>query len=302
MNAISNLPTSKVISVNGHSIYCFDDLGDNIDSNTVNSFGEEWKAFHGFSNEEIKKGGDLYFDIVTPGMLGQDKVAIDFGCGSGRWTKYIQSSVGKIVAVDPSDAIISASSLLRGVSNVELYKASISNLPFHDNAFDFGFSLGVLHHIPDTQKAMIDCVKKIKPRGHFLVYLYYNLDNRGYFFKVLFNLSNLIRKIICRLPGRIKRIVCDVLAVLFYMPLVLLCRLLRIIGVPESTRRKIPLQIYEKTSFYNIRTDSLDRFGTPLEQRFSKEQIQLMMENAGLGEIMFSDNAPYWHAVGKKIS
>ena len=49
-----------------------------------------------------------------------------------------------------------------------------------------------------------------------------------------------------------------------------------------------------------IRNDSLDRFGTPLEQRFTKQQIKEMMEQAGLTEIVFSDNIPFWHAVGKK--
>ena len=300
MNIAENEAPSSIINSNGHSIRCYSDLGQNIDGITVSSFGEEWKAFHGFSDSEIKKGGDLYFDIVSPEMLGQDKIAIDFGCGSGRWTKYIHNDVGIIVAADPSEAIFSASALVKDIPNVRLYKASIDKLPFQDNYFDFGFSLGVLHHIPDTEKAMFDCVKKIKPGGYFLVYLYYNLDNRGFLFKLLFYLSNLFRLVICRLPGKIKRFVCDLLAVLLYMPFVGLCRVMRIIGVPEKIRMKIPLQIYEKASFYNIRTDSLDRFGTPLEQRFSKKEINSMMLNAGLTEINFSRRAPYWHAVGRK--
>ncbi|TAG40829.1 MAG: class I SAM-dependent methyltransferase, partial [Cytophagia bacterium] len=68
----------------------------------------------------------------------------------------------------------------------------------------------------------------------------------------------------------------------------------------ENFRKKIPLQAYEDQSFYIIRNDSLDRFGTPLEQRFSKKEMQFMMEKAGLNEIVFSDIIPYWHAIGKK--
>ena len=49
-----------------------------------------------------------------------------------------------------------------------------------------------------------------------------------------------------------------------------------------------------------MKTDSRDRFGTPLEQRFSKEEIKLMMIDSGLEQISFSDNAPYWCAVGYK--
>ena len=50
-----------------------------------------------------------------------------------------------------------------------------------------------------------------------------------------------------------------------------------------------------------MRTDSRDRFGTPLEKRFSKKEIQTMMENAGFKNIKFSKEAPYWCAVGIKI-
>jgi ubiquinone/menaquinone biosynthesis C-methylase UbiE len=189
---------------------------------------------------------------------------------------------------------------LEKTDNVQLYKASIDNLPFNDNYFDFGFSLGVLHHIPDTRQAMNACVRKVKPGGYFLVYLYYNFDNRGKLFKFIYWLSNLIRLIVCRLPGKLKRFFCDILAVLLYMPFVGLCRLFRMLGVPEKIRQKIPLQIYEKASFYIIRNDALDRFGTPLEQRFTKKEITAMMEGAGLTDIIFSPYAPYWHAVGKK--
>ncbi len=49
-----------------------------------------------------------------------------------------------------------------------------------------------------------------------------------------------------------------------------------------------------------MRNDALDRFGTPLEQRFTREAISDMMKNAGLHDVKFSEAAPYWHAVGHK--
>lgn len=291
---------SRVVNAGAKQIKCYDELGNNIDSTTVASFGEEWKSFHQFKDEEINRIGDSYFEIVTPSMIGEDKIAADFGCGTGRWTKYLAKRVGAIAAIDPSDAIFTASSVLANTPNAVLYKASIDNLPFPDNYFDFGFSLGVLHHIPDTAKAMADCVKKVKPGGHFLVYLYYSLDNRSFLFKLIFWLSNLIRRVVSKLPASLKQVVCNILAVLLYMPFVLFSRFLKLIGIPARIREKIPLNIYENASFYIIRNDSLDRFGTPLEQRFSRAEIISMMQKAGLEEIVCSANAPYWHAVGRK--
>lgn len=295
-----NREPSQIVEINNRPVKCYDDLGENIDKVTVHSFGEEWKAFHCFDDAEIQKIGDTYFDIINPEMTGPDKIAADFGCGTGRWTKYFYSKVGAVAAIDPSEAIFVAGQLLKDVPNVHLYKASIDNLPFADNYFDIGFSLGVLHHIPDTQKAMKACVQKIKPGGYFLVYLYYSLDNRGFFYKTLFFFSNFIRRVVSKMPGGLKRFSCNMMAVFFYMPFVLFSRLLRLLGVSKKVRAKIPLHSYESTSFYIIRNDALDRFGTPLEQRFSRKQIQTMMEASGLESIVFSEQAPYWHAVGRK--
>ena len=295
-----NTVPSETLTVNGLPIHCYEEMGRNIDLTTVQSFGEEWKAFHHFDDQELQRIGDEYFDLVQPGMCGPGKIGADFGCGTGRWTRYFAPRIGAMAAIDPSEAIFTAAAVLKDVPNVQLYKASIDNLPFPDDYFDFGFSLGVLHHIPDTAAAMNACCRKIKPGGHFLVYLYYDFENRGLLFKFVYWLSNLIRLVVSRLPGKLKRIVCDILAVLLYMPFVGLCRLLRLLGVPQSVRQKIPLQIYEKASFYIIRNDALDRFGTPLEQRFSRKKITEMMTAAGLTDIVISPHAPYWHAIGRK--
>ena len=47
-----------------------------------------------------------------------------------------------------------------------------------------------------------------------------------------------------------------------------------------------------------MRTDARDRFGTRLERRFTASEISQMMRAAGLERITFSDDAPYWCAVG----
>ncbi len=298
---IINQTPVNIVKTKNREIACFMIDDSNIDKGTVDSFGQEWNAFHEFGDRDLQRLGDSYFDIVTNEMINNENtIAADFGCGSGRWTKYIANRVKKIAAIDPSDAIFAADEVLAETPNAELFKGSISNLPFNDNYFDFGFSIGVLHHIPDTKQALKDCVKKIKPGGYFLVYLYYNFENRGFLFKALFKLSDMVRWVVCKFPSGIKKFVCDILAVLFYMPFVLFSRLLRFFGGSKKVRSKIPLYRYENTSYYIIRNDALDRFGTPLEQRFSKAEIETMMKEGGLTDIVFGTAIPYWHAIGRK--
>lgn len=293
----SNKPI-ETKKVEGTPVNVFTIGANNIDEKTVVSFGEEWSKFNYFNDEEIRNAGDQYFDIVHEDYF-RDKLVLDMGCGTGRWTKYIVERAKHIDAVDPSNAIFVAAKMLNQYANVRLSKASVDSLPFADGSFDFVFSLGVLHHIPDTPKAMDSCVKKLKPGGHFLVYLYYSLDNRGPVFKSVFHFSNLIRRIVSRMPTNTKRFTCDLLAVFVYMPFVLLSKFFAFAGLKRFVRY-IPLSYYSNKSFNIIRNDALDRFGTPLEQRFSKAEIQKMMEDCGLTEIVFSKGEPYWHAIGKK--
>ena len=95
-----------------------------------------------------------------------------------------------------------------------------------------------------------------------------SLWNRGFFYKTLFKLSDLIRRIVSRLPGKLKHFVCDVLAIIFYMPFILAGRSFKLLGF-RSFAKKMPLHGYQNRSFFMIRNDTLHRFGTRLEKRFS---------------------------------
>ena len=275
-------------------------VDENIDLEVVKSFGEEWNKFHSFSKKTISKICKEYFDIIDDSIINKDTYMIDIGCGSGRWSEYFTDKVNFIEAVDPSDAIFAADKLLEGKDNVRITRASINTLPWPDETFDFGMSVGVLHHIPDTQAALNSCVKKIKRGGHFYVYLYYKLDNRGFLFKSLFRLSDMLRKVVSKMPSAAKKTTCDLLAVVAYMPFVLVARGLFAMGLNKMAT-KIPLSAYANKDFYIIRNDSLDRFGTTLEQRFTRTEIEAMMKKAGLTDIRFGDHSAFWHAVGKKI-
>ena len=271
----------------------------NIDHKTVESFGEEWTKFDSFSPEEIKNAGDQYFDIVTDKMLNKNTTVLDLGCGTGRWSKYIGDKAGFIEAIDPSAAVFAAQHLTSDMNNIRITQASSDNLPFADESFDMMMSLGVLHHIPDTELALKSGVKKVKKGGYVLLYLYYALDNRSFMFKSIFYASAIIRFVVSSLPAFLKKIVCDLIAVFIYMPFVMLSKLVKAIA-GGNLYNKIPLSYYIDKSFNIIRNDALDRFGTPLEQRFSRVQIEQMMKNSGLGDIVFSENMPYWHVVGRK--
>ena len=275
------------------------DTTENIDAAVVKAFGEEWKKFSVHQEDSVIELRKEYFDIIDETMVNKDTYMIDIGCGSGRWTEYFIDKAGFIEAIDPSDAIMVADKMVGQKSNVRLTKASVDTIPWEDETFDFGMSIGVLHHIPDTKQALISCVKKIKSGGYFYVYLYYRFDNRGILFKSIFHFSNLLRWVISRMPQRLKKITCDILATLVYWPLAKLTALFYKLKWNKLARR-LPLAAYYNKPYYNMRNDCLDRFGTKLEQRFLRSEIEEMMKDAGLTDIKFGETAAFWHAVGRK--
>lgn len=286
------------VEVAGRTVHRYRAGEGHRDDVTIASFGEEWEKFTEFTAEDLRTVGDEYFDIVPPGLLTGATTVLDLGCGSGRWTRYICDRVGHVDAIDPSQAVLHAARANGGLANVRWSQAGVDNIPFPDNTFDLVVCLGVLHHVPDTPGAVTKAVRKLKPGGHMLLYLYYALDGRGPLFKALFHASTLVRRIVSALPGTIKRPVCDVIAVVVYMPFVLVALGLRTLGVAAWSR--VPLSYYVGKRFHIVRNDALDRFGTPLEQRFTRTEIKAMMTAAGLTGIVFSERAPFWHALGRK--
>lgn len=272
----------------------------NIDQATVDGFGEEWAAFDqtGLSGEEYDRLFAAYFAIFPFASLPPSAEGFDLGCGSGRWAERVLERVGKLHCIDPSaKALAVAERRLRSHAGAEFHRAGVDAIPLADASQDFGYSLGVLHHIPDTGAAMRDCVRKLKPGAPFLVYLYYRFDNKPGWFRAIWRMSEFGRAAISRMPFGLRKAVTTAIAVTVYWPLARLALVADKSGVDVSN---FPLSAYRKNSFYTMRTDALDRFGTRLEQRFSRVEIEAMMEQAGLVDIRFHEAVPYWVACGRK--
>jgi SAM-dependent methyltransferase len=269
----------------------------NLDVSTVKGFGDEWERFDQseLDAEEAERLFELYFAVFPWDKLPSKAVGFDLGCGSGRWAKWVAPKVGSLHCIDPSSALEVAKRNLAANSNCEFHSASVDDMLLAENSMDFGYSLGVLHHVPDTQAAIADCVSKLKIGAPFLVYLYYAFDNRPFWFRSIWRLSDFFRQGISRLPHGPRFIVSQMIAGIVYYPLARLALLGEKLGLNVEN---IPLSAYRKLSFYTMRTDALDRFGTRLEQRFTRSEISTMMEQAGLERIEFSENLPYWCAVG----
>ena len=272
----------------------------NINNKVIDDFGKEWEAYNqsSLSNIELEKLFQNYFDIFPFEKIGKNSEGFDMGCGSGRWAKLIAPKVKTLNCIEPSkSAIIQAKNNLKDLSNCNFLNEDVFINSLNDRSQDFGYSLGVLHHISDTKLGLASCLKKLKKGAPFLLYLYYRFDNKPIWFRLIWETSNLFRKLVSKLPFKIKLYITKLIAIFIYFPLARLSLVLEKIGFDVTN---IPISSYKNNSFYTMQTDALDRFGTRLEHRFTKKEIFEMMKDSGLTDIKFSKKTPYWVAIGIK--
>lgn len=270
---------------------------ENVDHKTVAGFGDEWSRFDQseLSEHEQKELFEKYFLIFPWHLLPEKSEGFDLGCGSGRWAKLVAPRVGRLHCIDPSSALAVARKNLFQLDNCDFHSATVDTIPLEDASMDFGYSLGVLHHVPDTQAGIQACVNKLKSGAPLLIYLYYAFDNRPWWFTSIWRLSDILRRLISCFPHGLRYFTSQAIALFIYFPIARFSALTEKSGFDVSN---FPLSAYRNCSFYTMRTDALDRFGTRLEKRFSREQIKTMMEQAGLEHVKFSSSMPYWCAVG----
>ncbi|MEA2040399.1 MAG: methyltransferase domain-containing protein [Thermodesulfobacteriota bacterium] len=272
----------------------------NIDDDVVAGFGEEWSRYDqsGVSREELKTVFDAYFSVFPWESLTKNAVGFDLGCGTGRWAGLVAPHVGILHCIDPSHkALDMAKKNLQEFSNCRFHLASVDEIPLPDESADFGYSIGVLHHTPDPMAALNACTAKLKPGSPFLVYLYYAFDNRPIWFRAIWRLSDFLRRVISRMPYSWRYAASQAVAAFVYLPMSRFALFLEKSGAKIDS---FPLSYYRHSSFYIMRNDSLDRFGTMLEHRFTQTEIRKMMAEAGLEDIRFREAPPYWCAAGIK--
>jgi len=249
-------------------------------------FWKEWDGLHSRYDEEFEG----YFDLIELNSLKGARVC-DLGCGMGRWSYMLSQrvDVGEITLVDFSDAILTARKLFEKEDNVIYLMADLLKLPFPKYVFDFAMSLGVLHHLPANCLDITRKLKTVAPR--FLLYLYYALDNKPFYYRLLLNLYTPLRKMTCKIKSECFRNIFSWLTVFFaYLPFILLGYILK----PFGLSKYVPLfEEHHWGGIGGMRHSAYDRFFTRIEQRVSRKQIMGLKDSYDC--VTVGSGQAYWH-------
>ncbi len=213
------------------------------DAMTRRRFGFEWSRYPTCLEDEEE---NIFFEEtqLEPHML-RDRLTLDAGCGMGRFTRIAGKQGGEVIGIDLSESVFTAAQVTGHLPAVHIVLGDILKLPFRSASFDIVYSLGVLHHTPNTQRSFAALAKTLKKGGVCSMWVYGTagkykdfatnplrpdrakhitspLRFKAYWLLVLLRetLSNAIRTVTVRCPHRLLYALCYLLALTGKIPLV----------------------------------------------------------------------------------
>jgi SAM-dependent methyltransferase len=226
---------------------------------TAASFGFEWAKF----NDIFAEYEANFLSYIAP--IDKDffkgKLVLDAGCGAGRHSYFAAKYGASVVAIDLSEK--SVQSARDNLSDMDAHVIQSDICTFeHHRKFDYIFSIGVLHHLPDPQAGFNHLVTLLKEGGTISIWVYSKEDNW-----LAINFYEPIRKITTRLPHKL-------LYYLSYIPALI---------VEICNRLKLPIfSYYIKFPFKTKLNDAFDVFSAPSARYYSLGDIYDWLLQAGL--------------------
>lgn len=147
------------------------------DSNYTENFGYQWNKFAG---TQVDKASKLQISkkrfFAETNWDKEDltgKNILEVGSGAGRFTQILLDHTGaNVYSVDYSNAVEANFQNNGPHERLNLFQASIYEMPFAKAQFDKVLCLGVLQHTPDFEQSVKALIDMVKPGGELVVDFY----------------------------------------------------------------------------------------------------------------------------------
>ena len=259
------------------------DVRERVTARTRRAYAFTWRRI---AQREIDDGWEkdsYHYEAILPHdlMSGAGKVGLEAGCGGGTDLARIASGNARLIGVDLSEGVETAARVTRHLPNVRVVQADIHQLPFKPSSFDFIYSFGVLHHLPEPSEGFRQLAKLLKPGAPLITYLYEDFSDRSGIERTILGAIRVIRSFTARLPAPLLYALCWMAT-----PVVWLCcsapaHLLRR-PFPRAAAR---LPFRHTLRWPVIAADLFDRFAPPMEWRYSRDGVAELYRQAGLERV-----------------
>lgn len=236
------------------------------------SFGFQWNRFARTQLDSANgttRSRDTFLQKTgwTLGELAGRRV-LDAGCGMGRFAEICADAGAEIHAIDLSTAVEAAARNFGGRPNVHLYQADIMRLPFAPGTFDYVYSIGVLHHTPNTRKAFLNLAPLVKPGGRISIWVYSKKLR-------VFLGSEVLRIVTPRLPKKVLLAASRIAIPLYYLH--------RLPFVGFVTRICFPTSMEARPEWRWL--DTFDWYSPMYQWKHSQTEVEGWFHEAGLVDL-----------------
>jgi SAM-dependent methyltransferase len=268
------------------------------ESATATAFGTQWKLL-GDLTAVFREEFDSYLHPLTATDL-KGLVVLDAGCGMGKFSvAAAEAGATTVIAVDLSDAVDVAHAYLGRFPDAHVVQASIYALPFRPGTFDFAFSIGVLHHLPDPERGFRGIVTFVRSGGRALAWVYAHEGNE-FFVRWL---DPWRARLFSRLPSIVNRAVATVLAAPLWA-------LIRVLYVPLGRRgraRRLPYAEYflyfARLGFSTFWGTVYDKLVPPVSFYLRGDEMRRWIAAAGLTDVVLRHrNGNSWSCLARRPS
>ena len=244
---------------------------------TFASFGYEWTTFSALSPEDEHFWREYMADVPLARI--KDEVALDAGCGMGRYSRVTAGHVRHLVALDGSDAVDAAAHNLAACDSATVVRADLREAPFAEGSFGLVTCLGVLHHLAEPDAAFQRLARLLRAGGVLVLYLYSRPAGGG-IRSLALRAASTLRRVSVRLPHPLLRLLCVPLTVALYLGVVVPGRIGETRG--WGSLAALPLAPYRGHPPRVLWLDTFDRLSAPVEHRFVWTEVEPWFAEAGL--------------------
>jgi len=266
---------------------------------TARAFGWQWQHFSEMHREFEGQFLD-WLDPITPDFF-RDKLVLDAGCGTGRHA-YFAASYGArdVFALDLSAAVEAARVNLAEFDNVHVVQGDLLRMPFPsggpEDGFDFVYSIGVLHHLPDPRAGFTSLVHCLRPGGTVAVWVY-GYENNGF----VRNVVEPLRRVSTTIPPPLLRALAWPLATTFHAAAKGVYRPLH----GTAVGRRLPLADYlSSVADFSFRQNYgivFDQLVAPTAAYIRGPEIASWFDESGLVDVRISSrHGNSWRASGRR--
>jgi len=209
----------------------------------------------------------------------EGKTGADIGCGTGRHLYWAHESGAEVVGLDLSEGVAVASTNTATCPRCHVVQGDIHHLPFKNSVFEFAYSIGVLHHLPDPQEGFRRILPSIKPGGRIFVWVY-GLSGM----RLWYRLSHMtwLRGITPHLPAWTQSLVSALIAAFLEILIWLPCRMVSLLPGGKRIVARVPLGDACRRSFRAKIRSVFDRINPPLTHYHTAEELAGWLRDAGL--------------------